>query len=50
MRKIAAAAICVILVIALASPVFGFTADDLAAFRGKQKRGSVYDALLLDKE
>ena len=33
---------------ALASPVFGFTADDLAAFRGQQKKGSVYDALLLD--
>ena len=32
----------------LASPVFGFTADDLAAFRSKQKRGSVYDALRAD--
>ena len=31
----------------LASPVFGFTADDLAAFRSEKKRGSVYDALLL---
>ena len=37
------------LISTLASPVFGFTADDLAAFRGKQKRGSVYDALLLDE-
>ena len=33
---------------AMASPVFGFTADDLAAFRGKKKTGSVYDALLAD--
>ena len=33
---------------ALASPVFGFTADDLAAFRGKQKYGTVYDALRAD--
>ena len=33
----------------LASPVFGFTADELAAFRGMQKTGSVYDALLLDE-
>lgn len=31
----------------LASPVFGFTADDLAAFRSRQKKGSIYDALLL---
>jgi len=29
----------------LASPLFGFTADDLAAFRSGQKRLSVYDAL-----
>ena len=34
------------LIATLASPIFGFTADDLAAFRGKQKKGSVYDALL----
>ena len=34
------------LISTLASPIFGFTADDLAAFRGKQKKGSVYDALL----
>lgn len=33
----------------LASPVFGYTADDLAAFRAKQKRGSIYDALLQDE-
>ena len=32
----------------LASPIFGFTADDLASFRSKQKKGSIYDALLLD--
>ena len=31
----------------LASPVFGFTADDLAAIRAKQKWGPIYDALLL---
>ncbi len=29
----------------LASPIFGFRADDLARIRGKQKRGSIYDAL-----
>ena len=29
----------------LASPVFGFTADDLAAFRAACKKGTVYDAL-----
>ena len=33
---------------ALASPVFGFGADDLAAFRAKQKYGTVYDALRRD--
>ena len=33
------------LIAALASPVFGFTANDLAAIRGNQKRGTVYDAL-----
>ena len=31
---------------AMASPVFGFTADELAAFRSKKKTGSIYDALL----
>ena len=30
----------------LASPLFGFTADDLAAFRSENKKGSVFDALL----
>ena len=35
------------LISTLASPVFGFTADDLAAFRSRQKKGPVYDALLL---
>ena len=35
------------LISALASPVFGFTADDLADFRANQKKGRVYDALLL---
>lgn len=34
------------LISTLASPVFGFTADDLAALRSLQKTGSVYDALL----
>ena len=29
----------------LASPVFGFSADDLAYFRGKQRQGCIYDAL-----
>ena len=29
----------------LVSPLFGFSADDLAAFRANQKRGTVYDAL-----
>ncbi len=33
------------LIAALASPVFGFTADDLAAFRSTDRRCSVYDAL-----
>ena len=36
------------LISALASPVFGFTADDLAAFRSRQRYGSVYDALCRD--
>lgn len=34
------------LIALLASPAFGFTADDLAAIRGGKKWGSVYDALL----
>ena len=33
------------LIAALASPVFGFTADDLAAFRAKNRKCSVYEAL-----
>ncbi len=33
------------LVALLASPLFGFTADDLAAFRAGHRGGSVYDAL-----
>jgi len=36
------------LIAALSSPVFGFTADDLAAFRSKNRHSSVYEALLLD--
>ena len=32
----------------LASPVFGFGADDLAAFRSRQKQGCIYDALRAD--
>ncbi len=34
------------LISTLASPVFGFTADDLANLRSKQREGSIYDALL----
>ena len=33
------------LISALASPIFGFTADDLASIRGVRRRGSVYEAL-----
>ena len=36
------------LVSTLASPIFGFTADDLAAIRAKHRGGSVYDALCRD--
>ena len=35
------------LVSTLASPIFGFTADELAAIRSRQKKGAFYDALLL---
>ena len=35
------------LVSVLASPVFGFSADELAQIRSRQKKGSVYDALYL---
>jgi len=38
------------LVSILASPVFGFTADDLARIRAGQTKGSFYDALLASKE
>ena len=38
------------LLAAMASPVFGFSADDLAAFRGERRGGSVYDALLHSEE
>ena len=34
------------LISTLASPVFGFTADDLAQIRSKNKSGSFYDALM----
>lgn len=34
------------LISVLASPVFGFTADDLAQIRSNRKKGSFYDALL----
>ena len=37
------------LIATLASPVFGFAADDLAVFRGENKRDSVYDALRADE-
>ena len=33
------------LLAALASPIFGFSANDLAAIRGCRKKGTVYDAL-----
>ena len=33
------------LIAALANPIFGFAADDLAAFRGKNRYGCVYDSL-----
>ncbi len=36
------------LVSVLASPVFGFTANDLAAFRAKHRYGCIYDALKHD--
>ena len=35
------------LIAVLASPVFGFTADDLAALRSGRRYGSVYDALTI---
>lgn len=35
------------LISTLASPIFGFTADELASFRSERKQGNVYDALLL---
>lgn len=34
------------LISTLLSPIFGFTANDLAEIRGEQKKGTVYDALL----
>lgn len=34
------------LISTLASPVFGFTADDLAEFRSRHKKGFLFDALL----
>ena len=34
------------LISVLASPVFGFTAEDLAQIRAKQKKGSFYDAMV----
>ena len=37
------------LIAVLASPLFGFTADDLARIRARQKHGDFYDALLLDE-
>ncbi len=35
------------LISVLASPIFGFSANDLAAIRGRQKKGTFYEALLL---
>ena len=37
------------LIAAMASPVFGFTADDLAAFRGADTKCTLYDALAQDQ-
>ena len=37
------------LVSVLASPVFGFTADELAQIRSTQKKGSIFDALPLSQ-
>ena len=37
------------LIAAMASPVFGFSADELAAFRGGNTKCAVYDALLEDQ-
>ena len=34
------------LISTLASPIFGFTANDLAEFRSRQKKGTIFDALL----
>ncbi len=36
------------LISTLASPIFGFTADDLAKIRSKCKHGAFFDALMLD--
>ena len=36
------------LIAVLSSPVFGFTADDLARIRARQKRGDFFDALAQD--
>jgi ATP-dependent helicase/nuclease subunit A len=36
------------LIAVLRSPLFGFTADDLARIRGRQSAGDFYDALCLD--
>ena len=36
------------MIAALCSPVFGFTADDLARIRARKKHGDFFDALLLD--
>ena len=35
------------LIATLASPVFGFTADDLAVIRSKNRRATVYDSLVM---
>ena len=37
------------LIAVLCSPVFGFTADDLARIRARKKHGDFYEALLLDQ-
>ncbi len=37
------------LIAAMASPIFGFTADDLAVIRGKNKKCAFFEALRLDE-
>ena len=38
------------LIAVLRSPLFGFTPDELAAIRARQRTGDFYDALLLSED